>query len=132
MKNTLLKVMGIVMTLAILAGLLMASVPVSAAAMAWSANVVPAIATPTAPNILTAFNNANRLLAVAPNGTTVLVYDNGTMYKSIDAGVTFASTLVTTSPAGLTMIKFASDSLGVVATNGTASLLFCRWWFYLG
>jgi hypothetical protein len=122
MKNTLLKVMGIVMTLAILAGLLMASVPVSAAAMAWSANAVPAVATATAPNILTASTTANRLLALAPNGTTVLVYDNGTMYKSVNSGVAFASTTTTTyaPPAGLTKIEFASDSLGVVATDGVA------------
>jgi hypothetical protein len=88
MKNTLLKVWGIVLTLAIISGLLMATVPVSAGDLSWTNVNSP---------VVTQQTNAN-VFAMAADGKTIYLYsgDNGTgngnLYKSSDAGMTWVST----------------------------------------
>jgi hypothetical protein len=87
MKNTLLKVWGIVLTLAILSGLLMATVPVSADKLSWSDLNKPAVTVTTNANVFT----------IAADGNTMYLYDNNTnpvlskLYKSTDGGITWST-----------------------------------------
>jgi len=134
MKNNIMKLMGIVLTLAILAGLLMTAVPVAAADLNWSNVTIPNTTNNqiTLGTSITAFD-------VAPDGKTMFAWDNSAaptgkkLYKSVDGGVTWTTTGVgnslsatstfTTPVAalGLTQIavspQYASDT-NLVATDG--------------
>jgi len=122
MKNTLLKVWGIVLTLAIIAGLLMAIVPVTAADNSWTTLNKPAVTVTT---------NAN-LYTIAADGKTMYLYDNnGTpanskLYKSIDAGLTWSATGMDadgTLFGAKPITKLAvneTNANNLIATNGSA------------
>jgi len=123
MKNTLIKAWGIVLTVAILAGLLITgAIPVSAG----YSPATTQIATPTAQ-----FTTATiDFMSAAADGKTIFVYSNTTkvLYKSVDGGMTWAATSApaTTSNGldsltltGLTVSGgYATDNV-VVATTGT-------------
>jgi hypothetical protein len=111
MKNTLLKVWGIVLTVAILAGLLMVAVPTSAANLSWSTLGSPAVVVTTVANVY----------AFANNGKTVLSYDGAALNQSLDGGVTWSSSnLGTGLPAGIKSIVIdPTNPVYMVATNGT-------------
>jgi trimeric autotransporter adhesin len=117
MKNTLLKVWGIVLTLAILSGLLMATVPVAGAELAWTAVTSPAVTQATSANVL----------AIAPDGTTWYVYTGdttapaGKLYKSTNAGVAWTSTGLGVGLNGKAIMKIEinpTTPAELIATDG--------------
>ena len=124
MKNRMIKVWGIVLTLAILAGLLVASVPVSAANLAWTPNAIPS----TTNNFLLdpASPVDGWVYAASADGSTILAIDTtsttNVLYKSVDGGVTFTTKNVGAGlPAsGVTMLAMAADNTTAVASAGTA------------
>ncbi len=71
MKNRIVKIMGVVLTLAVLAGLLMASMPVSvsAAVQSWSTIKGPQVSVGT---------NAN-VFDISGDGKTIFLYTDGTI-----------------------------------------------------
>lgn len=81
MKN-INKILGVILTLAILAGSLMMAIPVSAGTNSWSVQGQP---------IVTAGTNAN-VYAIAADGTTIYLYDGAKLQKSTDAGLTWSNT----------------------------------------
>jgi hypothetical protein len=134
MKN-MSKILGIILTVAMLAGLLMMAVPVSAATNGWSELSQPK---------LTVGTNAN-IYAVAPDGKTMFVYTGTTgtnsasvntatssdmkLWKSTDAGVNWTSVSLLASGSNLinglpiTSLKvspnYASDSMLIASTTTT-------------
>jgi hypothetical protein len=124
MKNRMIKVWGIVLTLAILAGLLVASVPASAANLAWTPNAIPS----TTNNFLLdpASPVDGWVYAASADGSTILAIDTtsttNVLYKSVDGGVTFTTKNVGAGlPAsGVTMLAIAADNTTAVASTGTA------------
>jgi len=66
MKNTLMKIMGVVLTLAMLSGLLIIAVPVSAANQSWSTVKGPAVTAGTSSNVY----------SFAADGKTAYLYAN--------------------------------------------------------
>jgi len=125
MKNTLVKVWGIVLTVAILAGLLIVAVPVSAATTQYSIVNTP-----------TAFTTAGTVdfLVAAKDGTTMFAYDNTALkfYKSTNGGVVFAPTSAPATTSNnldgkvvLAMAvspNYATDNTLIVATPGAVLL----------
>jgi len=119
------KIMGVVLTLAILAGMIMTAVPVSAAELNWSN-----IDIPNTTNFQVTLGSQLTAMAAAPDGKTILAWDNGTtkrMLKSTDGGVTWTASGIgnglaaLVAPGGLKSIKvspqFVSDT-NAVATDG--------------
>jgi len=113
MKNTLLKVWGIVLTLAILSGLLMATVPVSAADLSWSTLEKPAVTPLTTANVFD----------VAADGKIIYVMSNGVasvndtvLYKSTNGGYTWTKT-------GLTVPATTNDIMELVVSPKNANLV---------
>jgi len=123
--------MGVVLTLAILAGLLITAVPVSAAVQSWSTIKGPPVSVRTSANVF----------AFAGDGTTVYLYANssnpadnyatynattadcGKLWKSTDAGITWSSTNLDTG--AILTNKFIkslkvnkSSASDLVATDG--------------
>jgi len=87
MKN-MNKVLGVVLTLAILAGLLLSTVPVSAGNMKFSNVTAPVVYEGTSANVY----------AISPDGETIYMYINndedaeeGGLYKSTDGGYTWST-----------------------------------------
>jgi len=136
MKNTLNKILGVVLTLAVLSGLIMAvPVSVSAADLSWTNVKMPQVTVDTTANVY----------AVAEDGKTIYMFSNGTdlgllavppvaptgvynslLYKSIDAGYTWITTGLDTGTVKLAgkIIKFlaidpanSSNLLAATATN---------------
>jgi len=118
MKNTMMKVWGVVLTLAILAGLLVAAVPVSAANLAWTANTVPA----TTNNFLLPAAATGWKYAASDDGSLILAYETASnrLYQSVDGGATFKDLGVALLPAGITDMAISPDNTTVVATTGAA------------
>jgi len=92
MKNKLMKILGIALTLAVLIGLLLPAMPASAGTLAWTAGDLPS-----------KFIDGSNITAVgvSPNGGTILVYngkysdetepgDNNGFEKSTDGGLSFS------------------------------------------
>jgi len=118
MKNKMMKVLGVVLTLAVLAGLLISAVPVSADNQAWSNLSQPTV---------TAGSNAN-VYAISGDGKTMYLYDTGTnlkLYKSTDGGYTWSNSGLDTGTTflhgkAITKIVISSkDSSELLATEGT-------------
>jgi len=111
MKNTLLKVWGIVLTLAILSGLLMASVPV-AAANSWTVSTVPTPVMGTDTNVYT----------IAGDGTTIYLW-TATSTSLAQAAADNATTLTVSStdgfPAPVSPATTAPFTVGGVALTYT-------------
>jgi hypothetical protein len=115
MKNSLVKIIGVVMTVAILAGLLVMSLPasVSAADLTWST-----LNSPT----MTVGTNAN-VYAFGPDGKTLYLYSAGVLNKSLDGGNTWTTTgLGAGLPTNVVLTKIAVDQASasyLVATDGS-------------
>ena len=83
MKN-INKILGIVLAVAMLAGLMMMAVPVSAGSLSWSTMTQPKVTAGTSANMYT----------IAADGKTMYLFSNNTdktLYKSTDAGITWSS-----------------------------------------
>ena len=95
MKNSISKILGIVLTLAVLAGLMIVAVPVSAAASDEGFAVVPNPVPPPSgtTTFLVAGSNITQF-AQAADGLTQYAWDAGTktLFKSTDGGNTWART----------------------------------------
>ncbi|MBA7518064.1 hypothetical protein ES705_10130 [subsurface metagenome] len=93
-KRKLTKIWGVGLTLVLLAMLIGAAIPASAATLGWS--VVP---TPSAVDDVLQEDTDVDFLVIAPNGTKMFAYDNdvdggyanATLYTSDDGGVTWRS-----------------------------------------
>jgi hypothetical protein len=116
MKNKLVKIWGIMLTLAILAGLLVTAVPVSAGTLAWTAVGTPSAFTTAA---------GPWVMAGAPDGKTFFAFDNNpitgnsTLYRSLDAGVTWtAGTVIVGGPIVAVAVSpdYVNDKWVVAAT----------------
>ncbi len=90
MKNRILKIMGIVLTVAILAGLLVSAIPVSAGNLTWDFWTPPAATTST---FQITSNTSVSLFAIAPDGKNIFAWDQtfGELYKSGDGGITWTT-----------------------------------------
>jgi len=78
MKNKMMKILGVALTLAVLVGLLLPAMPVSAGTMTWTSDGFPGILTNA---------TENEVIAFAPDGKVVFAYDNETgLVKSTNAG----------------------------------------------
>jgi len=127
MKNTN-KILSIVLTVAMLAGLLMMAIPVSAATNSWSIVSQPKVTAGTQANVY----------AIAADGKTMFLYAQGApvgqsaLYKSLDSGYTWSNTSLDTSykfragnlangaPIPLIQIVVSQyDSSKLIATDGT-------------
>jgi len=119
-----MKVVGVVMTLTVLASLLVTSaVPTSAAAgtLAWGV-----VSTPSAVgNVLTAGTGVN-FLAAAADGKTLFALDttSNLLYKSTNAGASWAAGVAVTAGAVDLVVSpdFATDNLVVVANAATVQV----------
>jgi len=103
MKNKMIKILGVVLTVALLSGLIMTAVPVSAGSLSWTDFTPPQ----TKYFQLTQGTSAN-IMAVTPDGKTIFVFSNNDyatnsedvteeqndlkLYKSVDAGLTWTTT----------------------------------------
>jgi trimeric autotransporter adhesin len=87
MKKLIARYWGIALVLAVLAGLLVPAMPVSAGDTAWSGVATPSVGG----GKLTANTNVS-FLQMAADGTTMFVYDNvgKTLMKSADGGMTWS------------------------------------------
>jgi len=115
MKNVN-KILAVVLTVAMLAGLVMMAVPVSAGSLSWSVMTQPPVTVGT---------NAN-VYAIAADGKTIYVYTetDGGLHKSSDAGETWTDVDIDTDDdiygMIITSIKVSqSDSSELIATDGT-------------
>jgi len=79
MKKISIKLMGVVLTLALLAGLVMAAVPVSAGNMTWTNYKMPKLTEATDANVF----------AVSDDGSVIYLYDGTKLNKSTDGGATW-------------------------------------------
>jgi hypothetical protein len=124
MKNKLLKLMGVVLTLAILAGLLIVAIPVSAATQSWSTTVSPKVVVGTSANVF-AFAGDGKTMYLYPNSIEgITSTDAGKLYKSLDAGITWVSSGLDTKSmlAGKTIKAIEvnqNSATDLVATDGT-------------
>jgi hypothetical protein len=111
MKNTLLKVWGIVLTVAILAGLLMIAAPVSAGNLSWTTVGMPTVTVGTSANVY----------AFAPNGKTMFLYDGAKLNQSNDSGLTWSSNSIGTGLTATTksIVVDPTNAANMVATDGT-------------
>jgi trimeric autotransporter adhesin len=115
MKRNMIKILGVVLTLAILAGLLMTAVPVSAATNAFSVAGQPSVVTTTVANVY----------AIAPDGNTIYVYDGAKLNKSTDGGKTWTDSGVDTGTTKLAgnaineIVISKSSASNMAATDGT-------------
>jgi hypothetical protein len=120
MKNTTLRILGIVLTLAMLSGLLLAAVPVSvsAADLSWSNYTMPQVSVGTSANVF----------AFSGDGKTIFMWTNGTvnpnitgtskLYKSTDNGYTWSnSSLDNTTPAIISAATVTITDLAVNPAN---------------
>ena len=115
------KILGIVLAVAMIAGLFVFAVPASAGDLSWDQVTVPS-ATATKLQITT--NTNLNLLAFAADGKTAFTYDitGSKLYKSGDAGITWTNTnLGNGLPTGIIAIavspNYATDTT-LIATNG--------------
>jgi len=129
MKN-ITRIMGIVLTLALLAGMIMAAVPASAAELNWSNITIP-----NTTNYQITIASTVTAMAASPDGKTIFAWNNGTnsattvkgLLKSTDGGVSWTSSGIgngligNVAATGLKSIKvspqFATDT-NAVATDG--------------
>jgi len=115
MKSRIFKIWGLVLTLAILAGLLVPVAPVSAGTNAWTA-----VGTPSTLTYQLVAGGSIDFFVAAPDGTTLFAYDNGVgLYKSTNGGATWTKQ---TALAGLTLTalvvspNYATDKAVAAAT----------------
>jgi len=119
MKN-INKILGIVLTLALLAGSLMMAVPVSAANLAWTSYPVPDFYPGSCAN----------MYDIAGDGKTIYMYNNTdyVLYKSTDSGANFAKitqdtkSLFDNVSAEIALTALAvcpDDATNLIATDGT-------------
>jgi hypothetical protein len=93
MKN-MLKIMGIVLTLAMLSGLLMAVAPVStsAATLSWSDYTMPKVTAGTDANCFAFSGDGKTMFAFVSPGASILNATTGiNIYKSTDSGMTWSN-----------------------------------------
>jgi hypothetical protein len=128
MKNTLLKVWGIVLTLAIIAGLLMAVVPVAAGDLSWTTLNGPTLTQGTNANVFAMAADGKTMYLFTTSHSNSVATDNGTLYKSNDAGITWVYSGIgigldgttTTGPVNVTKIVVnQTNSSELLATDGT-------------
>ena len=105
MKRKIPKIMGVALTLVLLASFLMVAAPVSAGTLSYSTVTTPR----STYQQLQELSDVDEL-ALAPDGSTMFAYDNEsmTLYKSTNAGVTFSSTSIGTGIEG-TVIEDCED-----------------------
>ena len=117
MKTKLSKILGVVLTIAVLTSLLVVAAPVSASTLSWGAEI-SMTSTSTYENTLKAGMN---IVDIAANGDTVFAATDVAatpLYKSTDGGVKWSGLEDTTSfPAGVTVkaVAVASDDANIVA-----------------
>ena len=93
MKNKILKILGIVLTLAMLSGLLLAAMPVSvsAANLSWSNQTLPLVSQGTSANVYSFSGDGKTIYA----WTAGIIYNNTStaieLYKSTDGGATWSN-----------------------------------------
>ncbi|MCR4394979.1 MAG: hypothetical protein NUV31_11465, partial [Dehalococcoidales bacterium] len=130
MKSRIFKIWGLVLTLAIVAGLLVPVAPVSAGTNAWTA-----VSTPSTLTYQLVAGGSIDFFVAAPDGTTLFAYDdtNNIMYKSTNGGATWTKSTpsftgtnvvaVVVSPNYTTdkAVAVATDSNVYLSTNGGAS-----------
>jgi hypothetical protein len=126
MKNKLMKYWGIIIVLAVLAGLLVPAMPVSAGPLAWTNQNVPnAINNQLIAGTVNTYVNA-------PDGKTIFAYDNTarTLYKSVDGGITFITSGIgsvlngNNSVVALALTTTYATDLTVVAITKTPNQVF--------
>jgi hypothetical protein len=106
MKNTLLKVWGIALTLAILAGLLLATVPAAAGDLAWTTLTSPALTQGTNANVF-AFAADGKTMYMYTSTNTSAVTSSTTLQVAI-AALADPTTITVASAAGF---PYAGDLL---------------------
>jgi hypothetical protein len=93
MKNRIVKILGIVLAVAILVGLLIPAMPVSAGTLAWTSATMPSVK-----NFQLIQGFSANVYGVAPDGKTIFAYGAAqadvaplvsTLYKSVDGGITW-------------------------------------------
>jgi trimeric autotransporter adhesin len=117
MKNRLIKIWSIVLTISILAGLFVFAIPAAAGNLSWTTETTPS----ATGNVLTT-STGPWIMDGAADGKTFFAYDGTTLYKSTDAGLTF-STNATTSGLSGTLVglavspDYATNPVVVAATS---------------
>lgn len=121
MKSKFTRIWGVGLTIALLASLMVAAVPVSATDLQYSAVNTPSKKS----EVLQAGTDINFLVAAA-DGTTMFAFDNGgKLWKSTNAGASWsaAETSATAQLTGLTLVdlavspRYATDGAVVAVTN---------------
>ncbi len=119
MKNRFTKILGVVLTLAVLASMLVVATPASAGYMGWTKDSAPGLTT----NKILGVDIVD--LAVATNGTTgYAVGSDGKVYKTTDGGSTFAAAPATGLVGAVRKIALAPDVadgsllFAIVGANG--------------
>jgi hypothetical protein len=126
MKN-MLRILGIVLTIAMLSGLLMAVVPVStsAANLSWSNYTLPQVTVGTSANVF-AFSGDGKTMYMFTSGTVnPTSTTTGKLYKSTDGGITWSnSSLDNTTPQVISLVNIKQIAINpanindIIATDG--------------
>ena len=136
MKNTIVKILGVVLTFAVLAGLLLAAMPttVAAGSVAWSVSTTPWLTQGTNPGKVVFANSGSTMYVVVAgaqtvanipsiSGTTSTTGTTSDLFSSADGGKTWSRTNLDTdftlATSGATSIKVASDNESMLAYNAS-------------
>jgi len=133
MKNKIVKILGVVLAVAILVGLLIPAMPVSAGTLSWTAATLPS----TKNFQLVQGFDAN-LYSVAPDGKTIFAYGaaegdveevDGSpvttkLYKSVDGGVTWTDKNIGENIKGTVAVPIALKIIFVPKDYATEKTIY--------
>jgi len=138
MKNKLLKILGVVMTIAMLASFMVAGAGVSASGNPasinnWSGVKLPSLAAGSDVQLIEQANDGTIFVSVwystDPDGSGPLLANKYNMYKSTDGGYTWTLTNVSNQTSAITVItpsaNYAVDKTVYVAIAGTSVIMKC-------
>jgi len=124
MKNKFTKILGVVLTLAVLASMLVVSTPASAGYNAWSASTGPDSVLSTT-DIVSGIDVTD--MAVASNGLTgYAIATDSLVYKTIDGGKTWAATKYAAAngtPVAVAVAPDVADGSFVIVATATGAFV---------
>jgi len=110
MKSKISKLLGVALTVALLASLMAMAAPVSARPLGWSTETIPSDAN----SVIATIDVVD--IAVAEDGTTIFAGDGvANLYKSVDRGKTWATIALDNADNGTDLVAVAPDDVDMIA-----------------